>query len=154
MMSDKSWRERDESTIARSWSKLLSLPDVPESEGTDTSSIEIDAIMDEPHVPTEERSDWLMLENNDKGYHEYTDEEIVANVTKRIEEIDEEDDDVITQDVTHAQACEALETVLAYLEQQPDKPFGTNVIVNSLLNHTAMKRVHSLKQSRALVTIL
>ena len=46
MMSDKSWRERDESTIARSWSKLLSLPDVPESEGTDTSSIEIDAIMD------------------------------------------------------------------------------------------------------------
>ena len=89
-----------------------------------------------------------MLENNDKGYHEYTNEEIVANVTKRIEEIDEEDDDVITLDVTHAQACEALETVLAYLEQQPDIPFGTNVIVNSLLNHTAMKRVHSLKQSR------
>ena len=139
MMSDKSWRERDESTIARSWSKLLSLPDVPESEGTDTSSIEIDAIMDELHVPTEERSDWLMLDNNDKGYHEYTDEEIVANVTKRIEEIDEEDDDVITQDVTHAQACEALETVLAYLEQQPDIPFGTNVIVNVLLNQTAMK---------------
>ena len=76
----------------------------------------------------------------------------MANVTKRIEEIDEEDDDVITQYVTHAQACEALETVLAYLEQQPDIPFGTNVIVNALLNallnQTAMKRVHSLKQSR------
>ena len=137
MMSDKSWREIDESTIARSRSKLLSLPDVPESEGTDTSSIEIDAIMDELHVPTEERSDWLMLENNDKGYHGYTDEEIVANVTKRIEEIEEEDDDVITQDVTHAQAWEALETVLPYLEQQPDIPFGTNVIVNSLLNQKA-----------------
>ena len=52
-----------------------------------------------------------MLDNNDKCYHEYTDEEIVANVTKGIEEIDKEDDDVITQDVTHAQACEALETV-------------------------------------------
>ena len=62
----------------------MSLPDVPESEGTDTSSIEIDAIMDELHVPTEERSDWLKLENNDKGYHEYTDEEIAANVTKEL----------------------------------------------------------------------
>ena len=153
MMSDKCWREIEESTIARSWSKLLSLPDVPESEETDTSSIEIDAIMDELHVPTEERSDWLMHENSDKGYHEYTDEEIVANFTKRIEEIDEEDDDVVTQEVTHAQACEALETLLAYLEQQPDVAFGTNVIINALLNQTAMKRFNT-QNSRELVTIL
>ena len=86
--------------------------------------------MDELHIPTEERLDWLMLENNDRGYHEYTEEEIVANFTKRIEETDEEDDDVFTQDVTHAQACEARETVLAYLEQQQDTPFGTNVKFN------------------------
>ena len=77
--------------------------------------------MDEVDIPTE-------------GHHEYTDEEIVANVTKRIEEIDEEDDDVINQNVTHAQACDALETILAYLEQHPDITFGTNVIINALLN--------------------
>lgn len=73
--------------------------------------------MDELHVPTEERLDWLMLENNDKGYQEYTEQEIIANVkeTTDIEEIDIEDDNVITQKVTHAQTCEALERVLAYI---------------------------------------
>ena len=50
----------------------MSLLGVAECGGTDTNSREKDAIMDELHVPTEERLDWLMLENNDKGYQEYT----------------------------------------------------------------------------------
>lgn len=49
-MSAKSWNDMEKSTIAKSWSKLLSLPDVPECEATDTS-LEIDAVMDELHVP-------------------------------------------------------------------------------------------------------
>ena len=75
LMSAKSWSEVEESTIARSWSKLLSLPDVPEREASDTS-LQIDMVMDELHVPAEERSDWLTLDKNDPGYHEYTDEEL------------------------------------------------------------------------------
>ena len=37
---------------------------------------------------------------------------------------DEDDNDVVTQTVSHAQACQALETVLAYLEQQPEIPMS------------------------------
>ena len=59
LMSDKSWREIDASTIAKSWSKLLSVPDILECEQTNIS-VEIDAVMNELQVPNEERSEWLM----------------------------------------------------------------------------------------------
>ena len=123
-----------ESTIARSWSKLLSLPDVPECEGSDTSLL-IDMEMDELHVPAEERSDWLMLNKNYPGYQEYTDEELVTHVTGKSEENDDEDDDdnIVTQTASHSQACQALETVLVYLEQQPEIPMSTTVLLNSFL---------------------
>ena len=148
LMSAKSWSEVEESTIARSWSKLLSLSDVPECEASDTS-LQIDMVMDEIHVPAEERSDWLTLEKNDPGYHEYTDEELVTHVREESEENDDEDDDsVVTQTVSHSQACQALETVLVYLEQQPEIPMSTTVLLNSLLIQTARKRFQTLKQTR------
>ncbi len=39
-------QEVEESTIAKSWSELLIVPDVQEDEATD-ASVEIDAVMDE-----------------------------------------------------------------------------------------------------------
>ena len=150
LMSAKSWSEVEESTIARGWSRLLSLPDVPECEASDTS-LQIDMVMDELHVPAEERSDWLTLDKNDPGYHEYTDEELVTHVREESEENDEEEDDddnVVTQTVSHSQACQALETVLVYLEQQPEIPMSTTVLLNSLLTQTARKRFQTLKQNR------
>ena len=143
LMSAKSWSKVEESTTARSWSKLLSLPDDPECKATDTSH-EIDEVMDELHVPAEERADWLTHESNDPGYHEYTDEELVTHVREESEENDDEDDnDVVTQTASHAQACQALETVLAYLEQQPEIPMSTTVLLNGLLIQTARKRVQT-----------
>ena len=56
LMSAKSWKEVEESTIARSWNKLLPLPDIQEHEATDTS-LEIDAVLDELYVSSEERLD-------------------------------------------------------------------------------------------------
>ena len=101
LMSAKSWREVEESTIARSWSKVLSLPDVAKHEATDTN-LEINSVLAELHVPPEERSEWLMLDNTDPGYHEYTDEELVAHVTEKNEDDDEkEDDKEITHTVPH-----------------------------------------------------
>ena len=44
LMSAKSWSEVEESTIARSWRKLLSLPSVPECEASDTS-LQIDMVI-------------------------------------------------------------------------------------------------------------
>lgn len=37
------------------------------------------------------------------------------HVTGRSEENDEEDDDINTQTMSHTQACQALEAVLAYM---------------------------------------
>ena len=91
----------------------MSPPDLPECEASDTS-LQIDIVMDELHVPAEERSDWLPLDKNDPGYHEYTDKELVTHVREESEENEEEDDDdnVVTQTVSHSQACQVLETVL------------------------------------------
>ena len=149
LMSAKSWSEVEESTLARSWSKLLSLLDV-EREASDTS-LQIDMVIDELHVPAEERSDWLTLDKNDPGYHEYTDEELVTHVREESEGNDEEEDDddnIVTQTGSHSQACQALETVLVYLEQQPEIPMSTTVLLNSLLTQTARKRFQTLKQTR------
>ena len=137
----------EESTIARSWSKLLYLPDVLECEVTDTS-LEIDAVMDEIDVPVEERSDWLTIESNNPNYHEYTDEELVTHVREECEENDDEDDnDVVTQTVSNAQACQAWEIVISYLEQQPEIPMNTTVLLNGLLIQTIRERVQTLKQT-------
>ena len=38
-------------------------------------------MMDELHVPTEERAEWLMIDDSDPRYHEYTDLELVMHVT-------------------------------------------------------------------------
>ena len=89
---------------------------------TKQPTLEIDAGLDELHVSSEERLDWLTLENNDPGYHEYTDQELVMHVREESEEKNEEGDAIVTQTVSHVQACQALETVLAYLEQQLEIP--------------------------------
>ena len=148
LMSVKSWTEVEESTIRKSWNKLLpGLTDNADvSEHEETS---LNEVMDKLHVPAEERSDWLTLDSNDPGYHEYTDEELVihGNASEEKEENEEDNDELFTQNVSHAQACQALETVLAYVEQQPEVPMSTTILLNSLLIQTARKRVQNLKQS-------
>lgn len=55
------------------------------------------------------------------------------------EENDEDDEDIHTQTMSHTQACQALEAVLAYiyLGQQPNTPMSTTVLVNALLSESA-----------------
>ena len=63
---------------------------------------------------------------------------------------EEDDEEEITPPtVSHAKACEALQTVLMYLEQQPTAPMGTKVIIlNGLLLETAKKRVMNQRQTK------
>ena len=92
-----------------------------------------------------------MLDKNDPSYHEHTDKELVMHVREESEANDEEEDDddnVVTQTVSHSQACQALETVLVNLEQQPEIPMSTTVLLNSLLTQTAMKTFQTLKHAR------
>ena len=57
------------------------------------------------------------------GYHELTDEEIVAYTRDVDGDKESEDDEGESPPmVSHSEACCALETVLAYLEQQPGVP--------------------------------
>jgi hypothetical protein len=73
--------------------------------------------MDDLHMPSERRLAWLTLENNDPGYHEYTVGELVTHVREGSEQNDDKADyDIVTPTVSHAQACQAMETVLVYLE--------------------------------------
>ncbi len=55
--------------------------------------------------------------------------------------------------VSHSQACDALDTVLTYLQQQAHVPESTTVTINSLLIETNKKRYNNLKQTN-LVNIL
>ena len=55
-----------------------------------------------------------------------------------------DDHNVVTQTVSHSQACQALETVLVYLEQQPEIPMSITVLLNTLLTQTARKRFQTL----------
>ena len=74
--------------------------------------------------------------------------EHVTEISTTSNEVDE-DDDIITKYVSDSQACEALETLLAYLEQQSDSiPMGTTVLLNALLTQIAKKRFQALRQSK------
>ena len=50
--------------------------------------------------------------------------------------------------VSHGKACEALETVLQYLEEQPEVSVSTMVLLNGLLMKTTTRRAKSLIQTK------
>ena len=99
-------------------------------------------------ISSEERTDWLPADEGDPSYREYTEEEIASIVREENEANDDEedDDDIVLPTVSHATACQAIETILTYLEQQPFIPIGTVVTLNGLLVETAKKRVMNQRQ--------
>ena len=48
---------------------------------------------------------------------------------------DDDDEEVNPPTLSHASACQALQTVVTYLEQHPVVPMSTMVILNGLLSH-------------------
>ena len=64
------------------------------------------------------------------------------------EEEEEEKEDETPPMVSHTEACHALETVLAYLEQQPGVQMSTTVMLNSLLVEAARKRSINIKKTK------
>ena len=157
MMAARSWMEVKESTLAQSWNKLLGHKE-PDQEPTHDQpagvTTEINAILDRLDVPVDERIDWLKKDDNDTGYHDYTDEEIITLVHNEIESgdnnVDSEDDEdyLNASSISHAQACEALETVHKYLDQQPDVAVSTRMTVHNLLMQAAKRRLESKRQSK------
>ena len=159
LMSARSWDEMKEPTIAKSWKKLLSSSASPhecdasqqDPESTNMQSRIVKAL-DTLNIPSAERVDWLTSDNNVPGYHDYGKEEIVALLREEGENNFNEDEDDETAPtaptVSHAQACQAFETVLVYLEQQPHVPMNATVLINGLYMEAVKKRYETQKQTK------
>ena len=50
--------------------------------------------------------------------------------------------------MSHGKACEALETVLQYLEEQPEVSVTIMVLLNGLLMKTTARRAKALIQTK------
>ena len=148
-MSAKCWDEVGEMTIVKSWSKLLSIPTSTDEQQEDPSE-DIETLLDKHNIPTQEREEWIAADVNDPGYHKYTEDEIIKIAHEEVSGVQEEEDEEEIDEplVTHTQACEAAETLLKYLEQQPDIPISTTILLNGLLMQAARKRASNLKQTK------
>ena len=62
--------------------------------------------------------------------------------------VNDDDEEVISKTVSHAQAFKALETVLTYADNKLITPMSTIIILNGLLMQTATKRVQTQKQTK------
>ena len=148
-MSAKCWDEVGEITIAKSWNKLLSISTSTDEQQEDPSE-DIEILLDKHNIPTQEREEWIAADVNDPGYHEYTEDEIIKIAQDEVSGVQEEEyeEEIDEPMVTHTQACEAAETLLKYLEQQPDIPISTTIFLNGLLMQAARKRASNLKQTK------
>lgn len=70
-------------------------------------------------VPFDVRVDWLAAYSHEQGYNEYNDDEIVELAKGK----GSEEEVSIDIPISHNQACNVIETLLRYLEQQSDVPF-------------------------------
>ena len=71
--------------------------------------------MDTLNIPSAQ-VDWLSSDNNVPGYRDCSEEEIVALLREEGENnFNENEDEETAPTVSHAQACQAFETVLVYL---------------------------------------
>ena len=130
LMSAKSWDEVDVSSIAKSWNKLLKCTDESDrnSDGA-RDDVDVDSLLNDMEVPSEEKiMEWLRADEGDPGYQEFTEEEIISIAREENEgaltnEDADDDDEIIPPTVSHATACQSIQTLLTYLEQQPTHPW-------------------------------
>ena len=154
ILSDKCWNEVKPDTIVKCWRRVLDTSPSEQSTSTEDSISPLPAVqslLDKCDLSPTDKENWLTADDNDCGNRDLTDEEIISRVNDGDDiTVDDEDneDEESTQTITHAQACAALETVVKDLEQEPDIPMNTTIIVNRLLITTASKRAMSLKQRK------
>ena len=98
--------------------------------------------------------DWLAEDSTDIGSQLLTDSEIVAQVTGDVsrDNLDSEPEEETEPQpsVSHAEAFEAFETALKWLEGQSDTDPHHLMLVRKWRDTAAQKRVHSMRQSSLL----
>ena len=97
LMSAKNWNEVETGTIIKSWSKLLKCPNVSDedSEGAG-DDVDVSSLLNDMDIPFEERTDWLMADESDPGYREFSEKEIVSIARENTENAEKENDEEIT----------------------------------------------------------
>jgi hypothetical protein len=137
--SAQAWEDISPMTIKKCWKKLIPTMDRDENDTSHSSENAPSVSNDESSVDgfaplfhqlsyseTNENwqnpSDWLNEDSTDPGYQLKTDSEIVADVTGgRANSDTESEDETVCEDwVSNAQAFEAFQTALKWLERQPD----------------------------------
>lgn len=137
----------------KSWNKLWPIDSGSEPAHEPTLSptnTMIDSLLTRLNIPCEGRVHWLTTDDEDLGYRDIDEDDIIELVQNEATGADmeeEQDDEAVPLLVSHGRACDAIETVLAYLEQQPDVPMIATVTLNGLLMKAARKRASSMMQT-------
>ena len=154
LLAAKSWSEVEQSTISKSWNKLWPIDSGSEPAYEPTLSptnTMINSLLTRMSIPREERVHWLTTDDEDLGYRDIDEDdiiELVQNEATRADMEEEQDSEAVPLLVSHGRACDAIETVLAYLEQQPDVPMVATVTLNGLLMKAARKRASPMMQTK------
>ncbi len=115
--------------------------------------ISVEELMDTMDIPETDQSEWLAADNSEFGYRDFSDEEIVRIVREETDSITEEEEEECQQShpkISHTKACQALEVILSYAEEQPDIPMSTSLIINGLLAQASKKKAKTLCQKSIL----
>ena len=151
LMTAKSWNEVEQQTIAKSWKKLWPIVNGPDEDqhedSTELSDVSVETLLDRMDIPHEDHREWLATDSIEYGYRDPSDEEIIRIVREETDNTtEEEEQDNSLPKVSHAKACQALETIILYAEEQSDIPMSTSLILNGLLLQASEKRAGTLMQ--------
>ena len=149
-----SWDDATPESLSAGWNKLLPLSDCSLEAVDSTSSpnnelgefTDLFLEMGSPEIDEnwQQPQEWLD-EDDDPGYQLMDDEEIISEVLATNTDV-EEDTTNPRPCVSPAQACEALETVLEWLESQGDTQVEYLLLVKKWRNRAAEKRVKLLNR--------
>ena len=159
------WDEVTATTLRTSWRKVISIEDVdsrsvdepPFSDDTPSHTELCEALqLIVPEGDESDISDWLHTDENDKGYAQLTNQEIVESVLDSAAQESEDvnldsDDNVFTVSepcpVSHSEAVASLDKSLVWLQDQVECNTYNLSLLQSLWEIAARKRFNGLRQS-------
>ena len=125
--SAQAWEETTSSTLMKAWNRLIPCPSTVTAEDEAPSNVTFVQLFDDLGYDKADQNwqspdNWLAEDSNDPGYQLMTDSEIVADILGKPNNQDSDlssDDEMNSQPfVTGAEACNAFETALRWLEAQ------------------------------------
>lgn len=158
-MIAESWSELPETTLVKSWRKILPSSQAAEEEvvSTDTEISTDDflstfkALEGCQDVDAEDVEQWLAVDK-DLQQETLSDEDIVAAVTTDgVQDENDDDEDDIAENaslISHTDGMKALETALCYVEQQSSASPIDVMLIKKWRDYAASCRISKLRQKK------